>query len=125
MLNKETFDKANLKLAKENAELKNIMQTNLDIAPPVYFCTVEPDSEAEEKKLTYALECLQREDPSIRVTYDEQDNLGRTIIQGMGELHLDIVKDRILREYNLNAYFGALNIGSLKLLILFCRFIFL
>ena len=53
------------------------MQINLDIAPPVFFCTVEPGSEAEEKKLTYALECLQREDPSLRVSFDEQEHFGR------------------------------------------------
>ena len=109
---KETFDIANKRLAKESEELRSLMQSNLDIAPPVYFCTVEPASEAEEKKLTYALECLQREDPSLRVSINEQDNLGRTTIQGMGELHLEIIKDRILKEYNLDAYFGPLNIGK-------------
>ena len=110
-MNKESFEKANAKISKESVELKNLLETNFDITPPVYFCTVEPGSEAEEKKLEHALDCLQREDPSIRITYDEQDNLGRTVIQGMGELHLEIIKDRILKEYNLNAYFGALNIG--------------
>lgn len=89
----------------------HVLKNNVEVAPPVYFCTVEPRSEAEEKKLNYALECLQREDPSLRVSTNEEDNLGQTIIQGMGELHLEIIKDRILKEYNLNAYFGPLNIA--------------
>ena len=114
VFNKESFERANEKLSKENSELRNLLQINLEVAPPVFFCTVEPSSEAEEKKLIYALDCLQREDPSMRVSHDEQDNLGSMIIQGMGELHLEIIKDRILKEYNLNAYFGPLNIGIFK-----------
>lgn len=89
----------------------HVLKNSLEVAPPVYFCTVEPRTEAEEKKLNYALECLQREDPSLRVSTNEEDNLGQTIIQGMGELHLEIIKDRILKEYNLNVYFGPLNIA--------------
>lgn len=77
----------------------------------MYFCTVEPSSEAEEKRLNYALECLQREDPSLRVLFNDEDNFGQTKIQGMGELHLEIVKNRILKEYKLTAYFGPLNIA--------------
>ena len=80
MLNNESFAKANEKLSKESKELRDLMQINLEIAPPVFFCTVEPSSESEEKKLTYALDCLQREDPSLRVSYDEQENLGRNTI---------------------------------------------
>lgn len=87
------------------------MLGNLDVAQPVYFCTVEPASEAEEKRLNYALECLQREDPSLRVLLNDEDNFGQTTIQGMGELHLEIVKNRILKEYKLTAYFGPLNIA--------------
>jgi elongation factor G len=73
--------------------------------------TVEPNSESEEKRLLFALECLKREDPSLRVVVNDNDNLGQTIIQGMGELHLDIIKDRILKEYKLKVFFGPLNIA--------------
>lgn len=87
------------------------MSIELDVSPPVYFCTVEPASESEEKRLNFALECLQREDPSLKVLINEEENFGQTVIQGMGELHLDIIKDRILKEYKLKAYFGPLNIA--------------
>lgn len=106
--NKQIYDKACHRMQLED---KKEMQMSLDIANPVYFCTVEPESESDEKRLNYALECLQREDPSLRVLINEEENLGQTIIQGQGELHLDIVKDRILREYKLKAFFGPLNIA--------------
>ena len=87
------------------------MSIDLDVPPPVYFCTVEPAAESEEKRLNFALECLQREDPSLRVIINSEENFGQTVIQGMGELHLEIIKDRILKEYKLKAYFGPLNIA--------------
>jgi elongation factor G len=87
------------------------MEVNVEVPPPVFFCTVEPPSDAEEKRLNFALACLQREDPSLKVLINEEENLGQTIIQGMGELHLEIVKDRLLKEYKLNATFGPLNIA--------------
>ena len=94
----------------ESSDLARMM-TSIDVPPPVYFCTVEPQNEAEEKRLKVALECLQREDPSLRLSFDDEDNQGQTILQGLGELQFEIVKDRLKREYNLNAYFGPLNIG--------------
>jgi elongation factor G len=87
------------------------MEMNVEVPPPVFFCTVEPPSDAEEKRLNFALACLQREDPSLKVLINEEENLGQTIIQGMGELHLEIVKDRLLKEYKMNATFGPLNIA--------------
>ncbi len=108
---KQSYEKANELFLKDDIEEKGLMLADLDIAQPVYFCTVEPNSEAEEKRLNYALECLQREDPSLKVLINDEENNGQTIIQGMGELHLDIIKTRILKEYNLKAYFGPLNIA--------------
>ncbi|CAF0710211.1 unnamed protein product [Brachionus calyciflorus] len=108
VLNKQMYDKASDKMSKEG---KEDMQMSLEIANPVFFCTVEAESESEEKRLNYALECLEREDPSLKILINEQENLGQTIIQGQGELHLEIVKDRILKEYKLKAYFGPLNIA--------------
>lgn len=111
VLNKQIYEKACERLKKEDKDETSLMHVGLDIAPPVFFCTVEPESEAEEKRLNFALECLEREDPSLKVLMNEEENLGQTIIQGQGELHLDIVKDRILKEYKLKAYFGPLNIA--------------
>ncbi len=95
----------------ENSPLKGELLLELELPPPVYFCKVEPNSEAEEKRLHYALECLQREDPSMRVLFNDEENFGQTIVQGMGELHLEIIKNRIFNEYKLKAYFGPLNIA--------------
>lgn len=111
MSTKQSYEKANDLYLRDDNEEKGLMLADLDIAQPVYFCTVEPNSEAEEKRLNYALECLQREDPSLKVQINDEENNGQTIIQGMGELHLDIIKNRILKEYNLKAYFGPLNIA--------------
>ena len=96
---------------QDKSDSKVLILADLDVAQPVYFCTVEPKSEAEEKRLNYALECLQREDPSLKVLLNDEENNGQTIIQGMGELHLEIIKNRILKEYKLKAYFGPLNIA--------------
>jgi elongation factor G len=63
------------------------------IPEPVFFCSIEPPSLAFQKALDNALECLVREDPSLRVKYEEET--GQTIIGGMGELHLEIIQDRI------------------------------
>lgn len=108
---KQDYEKAYQLYQKDKSLDKGMMLAKLDIAPPVYFCTVEPNTESEEKRLHYALECLQREDPSLRVLIDDEENFGQTLIQGMGELHLEIIKNRILNEYKLKAYFGPLNIA--------------
>lgn len=70
----------------------------MDIPDPVFFCSVEPPSLAYQKALDHALDCLLREDPSLSVTFDS--DTGQTILGGMGELHLDVIKDRILKVCN-------------------------
>ena len=67
----------------------------MDIPDPVFFCSIEPPSLAYQKALDHALECLVREDPSLTVTLDS--DTGQTILGGMGELHLEVIKDRILK----------------------------
>jgi elongation factor G len=75
------------------------------VAPnPVMGIVVEPDSEAELAKLGHALERLAIEDPSFRVKNDPDS--GQIVISGMGELHLDIVVDRLRREFGVNARVG-------------------
>jgi elongation factor G len=112
---KQDYDKAHEKVLKasqkEDDENAKLIEASIDIPSSVFFCTVEPESDAEEKRLYFALSCLEREDPSLKVLKNEEENLGQTIIQGMGELHLEIIKDRLLREYKLKAYFGPLNIA--------------
>jgi len=71
---------------------------------PVIRVAIEPRSAADEKKLTAALESLAEEDPTFRVSTDE--NTGQTIISGMGELHLEILVERVRREFHVDAKVG-------------------
>ncbi|KAG1530837.1 hypothetical protein G6F50_017057 [Rhizopus delemar] len=72
---------------------------------PVISQAVEPKSKAAQEKMGLALSRLAQEDPSFRVKTDEES--GQTIISGMGELHLDIIVDRLKREFNVEANVGA------------------
>lgn len=75
----------------------------------VFFCSIEPPSAAQQTALDNALREIQREDPSLRVRYDE--DTGQTVLGGMGQLHLEIVKSRILTEYRIEADLGPLQIA--------------
>ena len=83
-------------LAVEN---KPIILENIKFPEPVVQIAVEPKTQADMEKLTTALQKLQEEDPTFKVTVDE--NSGQTIISGMGELHLDIIVDRLKREFGI------------------------
>ena len=97
----------------------------LHIPDPVIYATIEPASMSHQKKLEYALANLTREDPSLRVSYSGNNHLdletktmsdsnsssnfsedGQIVLSGMGELHLEIILDRIRREYKVDADFG-------------------
>ena len=77
----------------------------MDFPDPVIEIAVEPKTKADQEKMSEALGRLAREDPSFRVTSDEES--GQTIIKGMGELHLDIIVDRMKREFKVEANIGA------------------
>uniref|UniRef100_A0A1Y1MZ82 Tr-type G domain-containing protein n=1 Tax=Photinus pyralis TaxID=7054 RepID=A0A1Y1MZ82_PHOPY len=94
---------------KDNELVDRIFGTGTKIPEPVFFCSIEPPSLAYEKQLDQALSELQREDPSLKVTHEPET--GQTVLAGMGELHLEIIKDRILKEYKINAELGALQIA--------------
>lgn len=79
------------------------------IPDAVYFCSIEPPSVGLQQALETALIQIQREDPSLRVKYDE--NTMQTVLGGMGELHLDIIKSRLLTEYKIEADLGPLQIA--------------
>jgi elongation factor G len=79
------------------------------IPDPVFFCSVEPPSKFYQLALEQALQELQREDPSLRVTQNEET--GQTVLGGMGELHLEIIKNRILSEYKIDVELGDLQIA--------------
>lgn len=79
------------------------------IPDAVYFCSIEPPSISYQQALETALKQIQREDPSLRVKYDETTM--QTVLGGMGELHLDIVKSRLLTEYKIETDLGPLQIA--------------
>ena len=76
----------------------------MDFPEPVISVAVEPKSKADQEKMGMALSKLAQEDPSFRVETDEES--GQTIISGMGELHLDVLVDRMRREFSVEANIG-------------------
>ncbi|HHX02605.1 MAG TPA: elongation factor G [Firmicutes bacterium] len=85
-------------------EDKPIVLEQVDFPEPVINQAVEPKTKADQDKLGIALQKLAEEDPTFRVHTDEET--GQTIISGMGELHLEIIVDRLLREFRVEANIG-------------------
>ena len=81
-----------------------IVLESIDFPDPVISIAIEPKSKADQERLGLSLQKLATEDPSFRVRTDEET--GQTIISGMGELHLEIIVDRLLREFNVGANVG-------------------
>jgi len=88
-------------LCDENSK---IVLERMEFPEPVISVAVEPKTKADQEKMGIALGKLAQEDPSFRVKTDEET--GQTIISGMGELHLDIIVDRMKREFNVEANIG-------------------
>jgi elongation factor G len=84
---------------------KSIILERMEFPEPVIHVAVEPKTKADQEKMGVALNRLSKEDPSFRVRTDEES--GQTIISGMGELHLEILVDRMRREFNVEANVGA------------------
>ncbi|UCG78691.1 MAG: elongation factor G, partial [Nitrospirota bacterium] len=85
-------------------EDKPIILESMEFPDPVISVAVEPNTNADQEKLSVSLVKLAQEDPSFNVSYD--DETGQTIISGMGELHLEIIVDRLLREFKVGANVG-------------------
>ena len=83
---------------------KPIILESMTFPDPVISVAVEPKSKADQEKLSQALQKLAQEDPSFRVKVDQET--GQTIISGMGELHLEIIVDRMMREFKVEANVG-------------------
>jgi len=81
-----------------------IILERMEFPEPVISVAVEPKTKADQEKMGIALQKLAQEDPSFRVSSDEES--GQTIISGMGELHLDIIVDRMRREFKVEANVG-------------------
>lgn len=84
---------------------KPVILERMEFPDPVIEVAVEPKTKADQEKMGIALNRLAQEDPSFRVTSDHES--GQTIIKGMGELHLDILVDRMKREFKVEANVGA------------------
>jgi elongation factor G len=87
------------------AERAPIILERMEFPEPVIELSVEPKTKADQEKMGVALNRLAAEDPSFRVSTDHES--GQTIIKGMGELHLDILVDRMKREFKVDANVGA------------------
>ncbi|XP_075596882.1 ribosome-releasing factor 2, mitochondrial isoform X1 [Balearica regulorum gibbericeps] len=94
---------------RSTSDVESLLLAGVEIPDPVFFCTIEPPSMAKQEDLDNALSCLQREDPSLKVKLDP--DTGQTILCGMGELHIEIIHDRIKREYGIETYLGPLQIA--------------
>jgi elongation factor G len=87
-----------------STETAPIRLESMTFPDPVIAVAIEPKTKADQDKLAQALARLSEEDPTFRVRTDEET--GQTIISGMGELHLEIIVDRLMREFNVNANVG-------------------
>lgn len=86
------------------AEGNPLILEKMEFPEPVISMAIEPKSKADREKLSVALSALAEEDPTFRVSSNEET--GQTIIAGMGELHLDILRDRMMREFSVEANVG-------------------
>ena len=84
---------------------KPIILERMEFPDPVIEVAVEPKTKSDQEKMSTALNRLAQEDPSFRVTVDHES--GQTVIKGMGELHLEILVDRMKREFKVDANVGA------------------
>ncbi|KAI7506639.1 Ribosome-releasing factor 2 [Hortaea werneckii] len=91
------------------APINTLQLRPITVPPPVFFVSVEPNSLAEEKPIKEALALLLREDPSLHVSVDEES--GQTHLAGMGELHLEIARDRLITDLKAKARIGSIEIG--------------
>jgi len=102
--------KAALKLQQsEGEDNSGALLASPYIPEPVFFCSIEPPSMAAQKQFELALECISREDPSVRVRIDQET--GQTVLGGMGELHLEILLHRIKTEWKVEAEIGKLQVA--------------
>ncbi len=83
---------------------KPIILERMHFPEPVIAMAIEPKSQDDKRKLSEALSTIRREDPSFRYSFD--DETGQTIIQGMGELHLEIIRNKLIRDMKINVETG-------------------
>ncbi|KAF3939981.1 hypothetical protein ABW19_dt0200757 [Dactylella cylindrospora] len=87
----------------------------IDVPPPVFFASLEPNSMADEKGMQDALQIIEREDPSLHISTDEDS--GQIVLAGMGELHLQISKNRLTNDLKAKCTMGHIRIGYREVVI--------
>ncbi|XP_061764045.1 ribosome-releasing factor 2, mitochondrial [Nerophis ophidion] len=97
------------KSGKGRNQQADVVLSGVEVPDPVFFCTIEPPTMSKQADLENALSNLQREDPSLKVKIDPDS--GETILCGMGELHIEIIHDRIRREYGIETHLGPLQVA--------------
>ncbi|CAO2651575.1 Nn.00g041450.m01.CDS01 [Neocucurbitaria sp. VM-36] len=89
--------------------LNTLQLRPINVPPPVFFTSIEPHSLSEQKHVQESLGILLREDPSLHLSIDEES--GQTHLAGMGDLHLEIARDRLLNDFKAKARIGKIEIG--------------
>ena len=89
--------------------LNELQLRPIDVPPPVFFTGIEPESRSEERNVAEALAVLLREDPSLQLSVDE--DTGQQLLSGMGELHLEIARDHLVRDLKARASVGRIEVG--------------
>ena len=90
-------------------EERMVALESIDVPEPVIAASIEPKDKGDYEKMGIALRKLMQEDPSFRYSYNEET--GQTVIKGMGELHLEIIVDRLRREHKVDAVQGKLQVA--------------
>ncbi|CAK9809277.1 Ribosome-releasing factor 2, mitochondrial [Anthophora plagiata] len=106
---KNAMNKLKDQVNVKSEDMEKIFDRNTKTLEPVFFCSIEAPSLSTQSALEKALQQLEREDPSLRVTQNEET--GQIVLAGMGELHLEIIKERIRSEYKVEADLGPLQIS--------------
>lgn len=88
---------------------ENIQLLPIPIPPPVFSVSIEPDTIGAKRKLDESLSLLLKEDPSLKLDFDEETD--QTILSGMGELHLEIIKDRLVSDMKVPAEIGQVRVS--------------
>ena len=96
-------------VADDDKEAHGLQMVGVTVPPPVFFCSIEPETSREKNELFTILHNMSREDPSLAVHEDEET--GQVLVSGLGELHLEILRDRIELEYGIKAELGRMRVA--------------
>lgn len=94
-------------LVDENADEVKLL--GVEMPPPVFFCSIEADMQRDKQELEKILFIMSREDPSIQVKEDEET--GQLLVSGLGELHLEVLRDRIEIDYGISSNLGKMRVA--------------